>query len=491
VRNNGTPFLRNLTTFGTLEINYDIQPELTFTSTSGYFNHKVDAFINGVNSGFAGPTLISDNQFHRRDYTQEFRLQSDFRDFPLNFLIGAYYQDGQVSNRVYVAGNTAIGLPEFLTGGINDVSIETISGFGQLRWRPVETIEIAGGVRYTDEKRHNDPSLITSFHSRPIPIEILNPDLRSKNWSPELTITFMPTDDLTIFGALKQGYKSGSFEMTLPPAVGEDHSFGDEKVQGGELGIKTRMFDRALTLNAAVYYYKYDDLQVGANGQAEGGLPVIRTINAASSEVYGVDFDMAYAPPSVPGLTARLAVNYNHARFEDFPTAECYGGQRIQDGCNGSYNPVTQAHETQDLSGAPLPKAPEWTLSGGVDYDMPVGNDMVLGMGVNAQYSSKFLRGLGRYNGLPGLTQPSYAKINANLSFGPSNGFWEVAVIGNNLTNKFTAGNCTQFSGATGQILLPPETGTNTRNAAGVDELACIPDRGREVFLRLTLRPAG
>ena len=489
-RNGGVPFLRYVTTFGTLEINHEFGQGLIFTSTSGYYDHKVDGLLNGVNTGFAGPTLIADNQFDRRDYTQELRLQSDF-DTPLNFLIGGYYQDAQVSNRIYVGGNTFLGLPSFLTGGLNDVSIEALSAFGQLRYRPIETLEIAAGVRYTDEKRFDDTFITSSFDSPLIPVEVANPRLRSKNWSPELTITYTPTDDLTIFGALKQGYKSGSFIMTLPPSPGGDNSFGDERVRGGEVGVKFRTPDRAFTTNLAFYYYKYDDLQVGANEQAEGGLPVIRTINAASSKVYGVDFEASYAPPGIDGLNARLAVNYNHARFEEFDTAPCYGGQRIQDGCNLIFNDTTMRFQAQDLSGAPLPKAADWTVTGGIDYDMPVGDSFALALGVNAQYSSKFLRGLGRFDGIQGLTQPAYAKINANIAFGPEDKTWEVALIGKNLTDKFTSGNCTTFSAATGQIFLAPETGTSMRNAAGLDELACITDRGREVFVRLTLRPFG
>ena len=499
-RNNGVPFMRYLTTFGTLQVDYNVAPSLTLTSTTGFFNHEVDGLLNGVNSGPAGPSLLSDNQFHRRDYTQEFRLESDFPDSPVDFLLGGFYQDGQVSNRIYVGGNRALGLPQFLTGGVNDVSIDVLSAFGQLRWHPSEKIEFAGGVRYTDEKRHDDASSITSFGSGTTPTPILRPDLRSKNWSPELTITYTPTDDLTIFGALKQGYKSGSYVMTLPAAPNRDNSFGDERVRGGEIGVKTRLADRSLTVNGAFYYYRYSDLQVGANEQAEGGLPVVRTINAASSKVYGVDFDMSYAPPSIEGLTARLAVNWNRARFTGFENAPCYGGQRISDGCDRNpvplapgavITPTTKQFAGQDLSGAPLPKAAEWSITGGVDYAMPIGQAMRLDLGVNALYSSKFLRGLGRFDGVPGLTQPGYAKINANVSFGPDDDAWRVSLIGNNLTNKYVSANCTTFSAASGQVLLPTISGAESRNAAGVDELACIPERGREVFVRLSARFAG
>jgi iron complex outermembrane recepter protein len=512
-RNNGVPFLRYLTTFGTLELDYDVGPGMVLTSTSGFYDHKVDGFLNGVNSGSAGPSLTSDNRFKRRDFTQEVRLQSDWNT-PFNFLLGGFYQDARVRNTVFVAGNTAIGLPRVLVAGTNDVSIETLSAFGQLRWKPVETLEIAAGARYADERRENTASSISSYFGSPTPTPLLRPNLRAKNWSPEFTITYTPTDDLTVFGALKQGYKSGSFIMTVPATPNTDNSFGDERVRGGEVGIKARAFDRSLNINIAGYYYKYDDLQVGANEQAAGGLPVIRTINAASSKVYGIDFDASYAPRSVPGLTARLAVNYNHARFEEFNNSPCYGGQRVQDGCNLFFAPFpvsdpfggpTQGnpglgavnvggqfglYKGQDLSGAPLPKAADWTITGGFDYEMPVGRDLKLSFGSNVQYSSRFLRGLGRFDGIPGLTQPAFAKINANLMIGADDDRWELALIGNNVTNKFTSGNCTTFSAATGQVLLAPLTGGTTRNAAGLDELACIPDRGREVFLRLTLRPA-
>lgn len=504
VRNNGVPFMRYVTTFGTLELNYNVSPDLTLTSTTGYFDTAVDGMINGVNSGYAGPTLISDNQFDRNDFTQEVRLQSDW-DHPINFLLGGYYQDAEVSNRVFVTGNTALGLPARLTAGINDVSIEAISAFGQLRWKPIETLELAGGVRYTDEKRHNDASTLATMFGAPTPITIARPDLHSKNWSPEFTVTYTPTDDLTIFGALKQGYKSGSFVMTVPATPGADNSFGDERVRGGEAGIKARMFDRSLQFSTAFYYYKYDDLQVGANEVAQNGLPIIRTINAGKSKVYGIDFEATYNPPSIDGLTARLAANWNHARFTEFDNAPCSGGQLIAEGCDLLPTEVTNPaqiaggfyvvepgtgrlikYNAQNLAGARLPKAADWTFNGGFDYEMPAGDDMRVQFGVNGQYSTKFLKNLGRRED---FYQPSFFKLNANISIGAENDAWEVALIGNNLTNKFTAGNCTQFSGATGQVLLSPTFGVNTRNAAGVDELACIADPGREVFLRLTLRP--
>jgi iron complex outermembrane receptor protein len=137
------------------------------------------------------------------------------------------------------------------------------------------------------------------------------------------------------------------------------------------------------------------------------------------------------------------------------------------------------------LTGLPLPKAADWTATGGFDYEMPL-SKFRLNFGVNGQYSSKFINNLGRRDD---FYQPSFFKLNANIGIAAENDAWQLDLIGNNLTNKFVAGACAQFSAQTGQIFLAPETGTNGRNIAGVDELACIAEKGREVFLRLTLRP--
>ena len=55
----------------------------------------------------------------------------------------------------------------------------------------------------------------------------------------------------------------------------------------------------------------------------------------------------------------------------------------IADGCNlfpiPFPNPVRRADgvfQGQDLSGAPLPKAADWPLTAGVDYEMAVGSNL-------------------------------------------------------------------------------------------------------------------
>ena len=71
----------------------------------------------------------------------------------------------------------------------------------------------------------------------------------------------------------------------------------------------------------------------------------------------------------------------------------------------------------------------------------------------------------------------------------PTN-LWEVAIIGNNLNNKVTSGNCASSAYKQGVIFANP-SGTNTPSPYGYDAMTCFADPGREIWLRLTVRPFG
>src|SRR3546814_2448055 len=90
--------------------------------------------------------------------SQELRLASDF-DGPLNFFLGGYYQhskDDLYNNALitpYVfyglAGNGRYDAYE----KVADLVSDTISVFGQMSFDIADNLELAGGLRYTHEKR--------------------------------------------------------------------------------------------------------------------------------------------------------------------------------------------------------------------------------------------------------------------------------------------------------------------------------------------------
>src|SRR5690606_24334524 len=84
-----------------------------------------------------------------------------------------------------------------------------------------------------------------------------------------------------------------------------------------EIGLKSDWAGRRLRFNTAAFYYDYKDQQVNAFIGATRTL-----LNAASSEIYGLDFEIVCAVTDALTLTWTGA--YLHARYDSFPTAPLF-----------------------------------------------------------------------------------------------------------------------------------------------------------------------
>ena len=495
--NSGVPFLETNQAYGTLDLTWRPVEDQTLSSTTGYYNLSSQSMVNPTQSEYAGPFLGINNRFHRREFTEEVRATSDFKG-PVNYTAGALYEDGNLSDNVTVLGNTAYGLPGLIENGNTPVDIRTYSVFGQVRWNIIERLELAGGLRWTDEKRTESP--VNLLTGQPIITPI--PEIRSKRYSPEITVNYRPTDEMTVFGAWKRGFKSGSFSIATPPVPGVNNSFGDETVDGGEVGMKSYWLDHRLAFNVAGYYYNYSGLQVGVISPPANGVPVIQTVNAAAARTYGIDLDGAFRPASIAGLGLNAAVNWNHGRYTQFTNAPCWGGQLVSQGCNLAFNaaagivppgsppgtPPSGAYTAQNLSGTPLIRAPAWQGNFGFDYSIPMAADYTLTFSNSNEVSSKFVSFLavGRPNN--DNYQSAFAKVDLSLTLQSPKDLWEVAVVGKNVNDKLTAGNCVASPLETGAT-IPNPSGITTPTPFGIDPAGCFAEPGREIWLRFTIRP--
>ncbi|TGD71368.1 TonB-dependent receptor [Mangrovimicrobium sediminis] len=497
VKNGGRPFSDAEQLFTTLEWNYEVAEDLTLTSVTGYYDIDIETMINGTATTQFGPAFAANNDMTREDLTQELRLTSDY-DGALNFMLGAFYQDSTTEFLVdlpfnqIIAGAQALDLPT-LGRALHTVDGEAWSLFGQVLWNITPELELGAGVRWTDEERTHTviDSTAAVFGVPPFKVNLAEPEISSDDFSPELSLTYTPTDDLTLFASLKRAFKSGSFDVAGLPGDGEKTSFDDEKVTGGEAGLKARMAGSRVLFNAAAYYYEFSDLQVERSDfDAKTGRFLTHTINAASADVYGIDMDIAWTPEALEGMTLYAAGNWNRAEYADFDNAACSGGQTIAEGCNLNYSPNANGgaggYIAQDLGGESLLRAPEWAANAGFDYRVPVFGDMLLALGANASYASKYLANpLARDD----MWQDAYTKVSASIGLSGRDEAWEVLLIGDNLTDELVCGSLGEADYANAGLFGDIVTGAETAGASGVTELACITDPGRTVWLKLTLRP--
>lgn len=506
----GRPYFLQKQLLAGLELKYKLSDVLTLASTSGYYKANTNYSDNFTltdtafpfnpaagAAGFGGSTAAAFD-LDIEEYSEELRLTSEF-DGIFNFMLGGYYQDQRVS-----FGNAAA------VNALNPIALfpplvfiqkgKASSVFGSVSVKPIETIEISGGARYSHERKKLEAfRLVTGaiagvpfFPGTEIPLAV--PVKKFNNVSPEVTISWRPTNQLTVFGGWKRGFISGGFNSSgtgTGVAILPDRSYGQEVVEGFEAGIKTALLDNSLRLNLSAFNYKVKGLQVFSTNAQTGAQTAN---NAAGARSKGIEFDATWKTP-IEGLTLNGGASYNKAYYTQFLTSPCYGGQTFALGCNlgpnavlagaiangfnpasGAAFPAGGAFLNQDLSGEQLVRAPKWGIVLGGDYSVAVGENKI-GVSVNGNYSSSYFAD--PLNS-PGSRQGSFWLLDASLRYELANGI-ELALIGRNLTNKYIFGRSTDipFSGF----------GTGTNNPAAFrSDTSAVVGRPRQITIRAAYR---
>ena len=134
--------------------------------------------------------------------------------------------------------------------------------------------------------------------------------------------------------------------LSASPTGGELDDFEPEHLTAFEAGGKSQWLNGRLALNAAAFYYDFDDLQVRTI-TLEGGAGV-DVANAAKAELYGIDAE------GIVEITDRLTVAGGVVWM---PKREFV--QFIDE-------------LGRDLSGNELVRAPEWAASAAITYEQPL-----------------------------------------------------------------------------------------------------------------------
>ena len=463
-----------------------------FELVSGYHdftNHFLGDFDNTaqVNNG-----VWSGERSEYDAFSTEGRVRTTF-DAPVNFMIGGYVQTTNLAffqDSIFPGGlhNSAAADPTAQYISIRKNSRtegETYAGFGQLIWNITPDVELAAGARYTNETKDSfflQPYVNPLYQAAFVEGTRLEANQSFDNWSPELTLAWHITKDLTVYGAYKEGFKSGGFSgsaLYSVDTVVDDLTFNPETVEGVEFGLRAALFDNTLRFNATLYDYEYSDLQVDF---LDAERITFITTNAAAATTRGVELEAEWAPPAAPGFVLRSAVAYSDAYNEQFAGAPCYGGQTPAEGCavtmidhDGSPATPLIARPLQDLTGTPTALAPKWTASVDASYETPIGKGLMFGVFGNVRYSDDYF-----FNFFvnPIARQESYALFDASLRFGREDGGWSVDLIGKNLTDKYYL---------TGGIDGSPASGTGTPAGVHSDQVG-MPGYPRTISVQFTAR---
>lgn len=341
-----------------------------------------------------------------RAWLQELRLTAP-AGRALSWTAGTFLLDERANQTLDVR------LPQTATRTVTDSDVDTRSYalFGDVGYRFNERWRGRIGVRYTMDARELD---LTRTVTSPTSPALLRQTEHGR-WSgttPELGIEYAANAARLWYGSIARGYKAGGFNTSTIQAA-----FAPEFLLAYEAGVKTELAKGRARLNAALFHYDYDDLQLNTPPREAPVGTFPRVINAARASVRGADLDVTVRPGG-GNLTLALGATLLDARFEDFVSL---------DPNNPSDDP--------NRAGKRMPQAPDVTANVRASYRWPFAAGALTLTGEYRRQSDVWFS---IYED-PALREPGVGLVSASLRFEHVQGRWYGELVGRNLTDELYA----------------------------------------------------
>ncbi len=478
---------------GGLSAKLDVKTEnYTFTSiTAGRFWDWIPE--NDVD-GTSKPALYQGRIIDRqKQLSQEFRIASA-GNHTIDWVAGAYYFWQKLPGFTtfwYGPYGAEFNLPPALyptpqkealaAAALNDYQLSDFSRpdtksyalFGQATWNISPKWAVTGGLRYTREDKTGvfiqtvtrgadistfdpaDQPYVQSIRNLVGVANSFSVKTSESNVSGLLTVNYNVTPDILLYGTWSRGFKSGGLNLTnlsasVPKAV------NPERVDNVELGFKSTLLNRNLTLNLAAFSTDTHDYQTTVFDSA---LLTQYISNIGLVRSRGIESDLRFRPNN--DFSAYLSVAYTDATYVDYknapPGVEWTG-----------LLPATANYI--DLSGRPLPGAPKWSASLGGEYSHPVGGRGWEGYaGADYNLKSSYYASV---NDSPSSLVHGYGVLNARLGLRSDSGRDDLSLWVRNLgdTHYFEtlgAGNAGASGLITGLPSQPRSYGVTYRHKFG------------------------
>jgi iron complex outermembrane receptor protein len=422
---------------------------MELTSISAWKRAKTDFQFDSDQTPFNFFSFNSSNQKYDQ-YSQELRLALPSGN-QLSGQFGLYYYRSIGHNRGFRGGNN--GLPNVVAAGfpfcigatvtagpppacgVSNRSFlgqdfqyrlqnDSYAAFGQLGYQLTDTFKLSAGARLTYEKaqiylRENSGNYFVTLG---VKNNLTDQSTDATDLSYKVGFDWQATPDLMVYGFYGEGFKGPGFSNTAP-ALNANLAVRPEISRGGELGIKGKALDGALTFSVSGFYTKFYDLQVQAFVQA------LRTFvlgNAATATTKGIDFSFQARP--FEGLTLSGSASYADAKFDDYPGAQCFPTQTTG-GCKADINSSLPGFVgTFNAKGYQLPLSSKFTATLGAEYATPISNGLEAQFGVGYYHRSSLSAGIGAP-----FTIPAWDTID--LRAGIKADHWTISLFCKNCTN--------------------------------------------------------
>jgi iron complex outermembrane receptor protein len=407
---------------GSLTIDHDfggmkVASISAYQNTSSFFSVDTDLSVLPIVRG----DLNGENDM----FSQEFHLLSPTAS-PVQWLAGIYlfrYHAGYLPASIYGLAFD----PDNPQGGISQDTqtlAKSAALFGQATYPLTDSTNLTMGARETyDTSAYEGAILLRNTPIVVLPIngvEAHNSLTYTKpTWRVSLDQKLAP--DVLGYVSYNRGFKSGSFALGANPTEANGLTplapYQPEKLDAFELGLKSELFERRVTINTAAFYYHFSNFQF----QKVFGTNVI-TLNGPTAQLYGVEAELQGRVTN--HLTLSASASYLHSQIGNFPGAP----STERDPVTGlSFNGPADFN----AKGNQLPFAPTFTATPAITYSEPteVGTFDLSG---SLYYND------GSYTEIDNrLHIGSYHIVNASLLWTDKSNVWSIRLWGKNLTGAY------------------------------------------------------
>ena len=337
------------------------------------------------------PSGSFSSQFLPSMFAQELRINSTGKG-PLHWVAGGSYQDGQGPQV------NALVLPGTFINADNNTITKNYAFFGEVSYDLLDgkIVPLVGLRTY-----HDDRSFADSGGSVPTKVNV-------QTWRANLS--YLPTDDLTMFISAATGFRPGivqsrvqvqSLELAGVPA---QVALSPESSRNYEFGLKWRSPNRALTVGLNLYQLKYTNLQTSVTGGING---VNGFANFGDATTKGIDLELHWRTP-VKGLDLGVVGNVNQSKYDKI-------------------NPIIAAAQPLLKPGSRLTN----TLGDNSRFDVSYNRDFANGL---SGFGNVALSHSGDRLQASRIRARPYDVVS--LTLGVRKGDYELALIGNNMTDE-------------------------------------------------------
>jgi outer membrane receptor protein involved in Fe transport len=243
-----------------------------------------------------------------------------------------------------------------------------------------------------------------------------SPDVQAPEQSTGSAFTYLVTPqfkistDAMIYARIASGYRIGGPNYAAPQYRGDPVDYKPDTSDNFEIGTKGEFLNHRISVDAAVYYIKWHDFQIGV---AQGCCNDY-TINAGNAKSEGVELAVQAHP--VTGLTITAQGSFNEAELtQDMPPGAIAAG-------------------AYGVPGNPLPYSIRWSGGVAVNQDFSLSSALKVFVGGQFTYVGSRPTEFGGPPPSPRVYIPSYTTLN--LRAGARYDSWLVNFYVNNVADR-------------------------------------------------------